>query len=107
MPDRAGFLTFRFANQSLMAFLKKKRCLNSNHVVESDGRGRDRFYNTSHVSRTKNQSSKSGNQCTEMCFHKYVAFFHFVEHQWQFTTLFLQLFFCLEVIIDQVKLKQN
>lgn len=82
-----------------MAFFEAKRCLNSIHIVERDGRRRDQFYNISHVSWTRNQSSKSGNKCTEMYFHKHVAFLHFAEHQWHFTTLFLQVFFCLGVII--------
>lgn len=46
--------------------------LNSIYIVESDGRGRNAFYNMSHVSGTENQSSKFGNKCTEKSFHKHV-----------------------------------
>lgn len=76
--------------------------LNSVHVVEIDGRGRDQFYSISHVSRTKDQSSKFGNALRCVFIGMWILF---VEHQWHFTTLFPQLFFCLGVRISLGKIK--
>lgn len=72
MPDSTWFLTFTIAIQSLMPFLQKKVSLNSIGIMESDGRGTGQFYSVSYVSLTQHQSSKFGNKCSEICFHKYV-----------------------------------
>lgn len=105
MPDRAVFLTFRFAIQYLLAFfLSKKVSLNSIHIVGSNGRGRDQFYNISHVSGAKNQSSKFGNKCTDMCFHKHVDPLSFYRRSVAFYQYFPTIIFQVGCSYYQVKL---